>query len=235
MQIFFNNVVKHVTPDTTLRSLGMGDGGIVNNQEKEADYVVRNGDYVKTRNHSLIPSKPLGGPIEVAYINDSGGGYAQNFRTPAGSTVELFAKSISGLSRDDLNSCDIRVNGQGVTAGTVLAHGDALSVIPVDGSVDESGGAISVLLVDNIRGVAKKVAAVKGVTVAQFVAEHGMVPESEAHKYEIRVNSLPVTSTAALGAGDEVRLGDTRARSMDEPLQDSDRVSTTAADGYAGS
>lgn len=73
--------------------------------------------------------------MNILFINNHGGGFADHIEIPAGTTVRtLFDERIGGKPEDFL----IRVNRQPAAADQVLQHGDRVSITPtkIEGAAD---------------------------------------------------------------------------------------------------
>jgi len=66
--------------------------------------------------------------IDVLWLNNDGGGYAEKIRVPDGTTVEQLRKK--KLPENDSESCTIRVNRDIAAASQKLRAGDRISVTP---------------------------------------------------------------------------------------------------------
>jgi hypothetical protein len=67
--------------------------------------------------------------MKILFVNNDGGGFADQIEIAAGTTVEaLFAQRLPQRSPQDYL---IRVNRQPAAAGQVLAEGDRVSFTPV--------------------------------------------------------------------------------------------------------
>jgi hypothetical protein len=65
--------------------------------------------------------------MRILFINNDGGGFADEIDVPDGTTVEgLFRERIKGRAQDHL----IRVNRQPVAPGQVLQPGDRVTITP---------------------------------------------------------------------------------------------------------
>jgi len=98
----------------------------VNRQPVSRSHVLRDNDRV-----SITPVKVSGASdIEVLFINNDGGGFADRRKFPEGTTAgELFARAMgSGVSAQGHY---IRVNRQPVSRSHVLQNGDRISITPV--------------------------------------------------------------------------------------------------------
>lgn len=67
---------------------------------------------------------------QVFFINNNGGGFADNVTVPDGMTVEQFIRDRIGPNYNDYN---IRVNSLEVVGNRTLQGGETVSVIPVAG------------------------------------------------------------------------------------------------------
>ena len=66
--------------------------------------------------------------MQILFINNHGGGFADDIEIQEGTTVhKLFDARIGGSPADHL----IRVNRQPVASDYVLQHGDRISITPV--------------------------------------------------------------------------------------------------------
>lgn len=66
--------------------------------------------------------------IDVLWLNNDGGGYAEKLRVPDGTTVEALRKK--KLPDHSSESCTIRVNRDIAAASQKLRSGDRVSVTP---------------------------------------------------------------------------------------------------------
>ena len=69
---------------------------------------------------------------QVRFINNNGGGFADDITVPEGYTIEQLVAERVGANYRDYN---IRVNRQEVVGSQRLQNGDTVSVIPVAGQV----------------------------------------------------------------------------------------------------
>ena len=69
-----------------------------------------------------------GKTIDVLWLNNDGGGYAETLRVPDGTTVEQLRKK--KLPEFDSENCTIRVNRDIAASSQKLRAGDRVSVTP---------------------------------------------------------------------------------------------------------
>lgn len=72
--------------------------------------------------------KAAKGKIDILWLNNDGGGFADKLRVPAGTTVEQLRKK--KLPNSTAENCTIRVNRDIATASQKLRAGDRVSVTP---------------------------------------------------------------------------------------------------------
>lgn len=70
--------------------------------------------------------------MRIKFINNNGGGFADEVTVPEGMSIEQFVQERIGANYRDYN---IRVNRQEVVGTETLRQGDTVSVIPVAGQV----------------------------------------------------------------------------------------------------
>ncbi len=69
-----------------------------------------------------------GKTIDILWLNNDGGGFAETLRVPDGTTVSQLRKK--KLPEHDAESCTIRVNRDIASASQKLRAGDRVSVTP---------------------------------------------------------------------------------------------------------
>lgn len=144
---------------------------------------------------------PFAGTIEVSYINNDGAGFADRLQVQVGLTIGALIRQ-KGI---DVTRFSIRVNGNIVTAETVLNRGDKISVTPIKIEGAAGDGEIEVLYVNNNgSGFADKVTVIRGITLRQFFAQR--TESADPARYVIRVNGQAATQDQVLNANDKISV-----------------------------
>jgi sulfur carrier protein ThiS len=140
--------------------------------------------------------------MNILFINNDGGGFADHVDIPQNTTVEQFFESqLPGREASDYL---IRVNRQPVPREYILQDGDRISMTPT-----KIEGAAKVLFINNDGGgFADYVDVPDGTTVPEFFARQlpGCLPED----YLIRVNRQPVAQDHVLQEGDRISCTPTK-------------------------
>lgn len=90
---------------------------------------------------------------QVRFINNNGGGFADDVTIPEGMTIEQFVQERIGPNYSQYN---IRVNQRAVVGYQALTSGDVVSVIPIPGS--QVAASTSLQAGDRVTVTPKKIA-----------------------------------------------------------------------------
>jgi len=143
--------------------------------------------------------------ITVMFINNDGGGFADNLSVDAGTTITEFVESKSDRSPNELT---IRVNRNPVSSGYVLEDGDRVTLTPtkIEGAGEPEK--ITVMFINNDGGgFADHVSVTLGMTITDFVSSKS---DRSPDELTIRVNRNPVSRGYVLQDGDRVTLTPTK-------------------------
>lgn len=179
----------------------------VNRQPVPRNHEVQEGDRV-----SITPTKIAGAAepqtIEVLFINNDGGGFAEKRTYPQGITAgELFAREM-GTSAD-AGRHYIRVNRQPVPRNHEIVSGDRVSITPTK-IAGAAGQEIEVLFINNDGGgFAEKRRYPAGITAGELFARE-MGTAADAGRHYIRVNRQPVPRNHEVVSGDRVSITPTK-------------------------
>ena len=90
------------------------------NQQKRRRFIV-----AKKKKKAKKKSRKM---IEVLWLNNDGGGYAERLRVSDGSTVDQLVAKKMGTT--DSHNCTVNVNRDIASASQILRSGDRVSVTP---------------------------------------------------------------------------------------------------------
>ncbi len=76
----------------------------------------------------MAKAKKAKGKIDILWLNNDGGGYAEKLRVPTGTTVEQLRRK--KLPDSDSENCTIRVNRDIAASSQQLRAGDRISITP---------------------------------------------------------------------------------------------------------